>query len=255
VLGNRNFAAGLALITVVGIVLYGTTAAIPIYLQTLMGYTALGSGLALSPRGLAAFASTIVVGRLVGRVRNRYLLITGFTLVAVSSFMLGNINLSVDMATVIWPSVVNGIGISFIFIPLTTSAVAYLRQAQMGNATGIYNLMRNIGGSLGIAFVATMLDRGAQAHQAYMVAHVTPYDPAATHLLAAGQAALAAHSGTVAATMQSHQLLYTRVLQQAKLWAFVDNFRLFGVLALACIPLIFLLKPAHGLAPKRTVAH
>ncbi len=247
VLRNRNFAVGLGLITLVGVVLYGTTAAIPIYLQTLMGYTALGSGYALSPRGLAAFVTTIVVGRLVARVRNRYLLLTGFALVAVSSFMLGRLNLSVDMATVIWPSVVNGIGISFIFVPLTTSAVAFLRQDQMGNATGLYNLMRNLGGSFGIAFVTTMLDRGAQAHQSYMVAHVTPFDPAATHTLAAAQAAFAAHAGAVTATAQAHQLLYTRVLQQARLWAFVDNFRLFGILTLACLPLILLIKrpPRH----------
>jgi len=242
VLKNRNFATGLALITMLGVVLYGTTAAIPIYLQTLMGYTALGSGLALSPRGLAAFATVIVVGRLVGVVRNRYLLLTGFFLVALSSFMLGRLNLSVDMATVIWPSVVNGIGISFIFVPLTTSAVAYLRQDQMGNATGLYNLMRNIGGSLGIAFVATMLDRGAQTHQAYLVAHTTPYDPAFLRTLATAKAVLADHTDTVTATLQSYQVVYTRVLQQARLWAFVDNFRLFGFLCVACLPLIFPIK-------------
>lgn len=247
VLGNRNFATGVALITMVGVVLYGTTAAIPIYLQTLMGYTALGSGYALSPRGLAAFLTTIIVGRLVAKVRNRYLLLIGFALVAVSSFMLGRINLSVDMATVIWPSVVNGIGISFIFVPLTTSAVAYLRQEQMGNATGIYNLMRNLGGSFGIAFVTTMLDRGAQTHQAYMVAHTTAFDPATTQVLATSQAMLGSYTDPVTAASQAQQLLYNHVWQQARLWAFVDNFRLFGILTFACLPLIFLLRrnPHH----------
>ncbi len=242
VLKNRNFATGLALITMVGVVLYGTTAALPIYLQTLMGYTALGSGLTLSPRGVAAFLTVIVVGRLVSVVRNRYLLLTGFVLVAISSFMLGRINLSIDMANVIWPSVVNGIGISFIFVPLTTSAVAYLRQDQMGNASGLYNLMRNIGGSLGIAFVATMLDRGAQTHQAYLVTHTTPYDPAFVQAVATAKAAFVTHTDPVTASLQSYQATYTRVLQQAKLWAFVDNFRLFGVLTLACLPFIFLMK-------------
>ncbi len=252
VLRNRNFSTGLLLITLLGVVLYGTTAAIPIYLQTLMDYTALGSGLALSPRGIAAFVSTVVVGRLVGRVRNRYLLLVGFALVAVSSFMLGRINLTADMASVIWPSVVNGIGISFIFVPLTTSAVAYLRQDQMGNATGLYNLMRNLGGSFGIAFVSTMIDRGAQKHQAFLVAHVTPYDPACAQTLATAQAALAAHATTATAAIQAQQVLYTRVLQQARLWAFVDNFVLFGVVALACIPLVFRFKKMHRL-PNRPV--
>jgi DHA2 family multidrug resistance protein len=242
VLKNRNFATGVALITMLGLVLYGTTAAIPIYLQTLMGYTALGSGLTLSPRGLASFATTIVVGRLVGRVRNRYLLWTGFVLVAVSSFMLGRINLSVDMATVIWPSVVNGIGISFIFVPLTTSTVAYLRQDQMGNATGIYNLMRNIGGSLGIAFVTTMLARDAQVHQVVLASHTTPYDAAFVHQVAVTKTALAAHGDPVAATLQAYGLIYDKVLQQARLWAFVDNFRLFGFLCLCCLPVVLLFK-------------
>jgi MFS transporter, DHA2 family, multidrug resistance protein len=255
VLRNRNFAAGLALITMLGIVLYGTTAAIPIYLQTLMGYTALGSGYALSPRGIAAFLTTLVVGRLVAKVRNRYLLLTGFALVALSSFMLGRINLSVDMATVIWPSVVNGIGISFVFVPLTTSAVAYLRQDQMGNATGLYNLMRNLGGSLGIAFVTTMLDRGAQVHQAQMVAHVTPFDPATAQTLSTLKTALITHSDAVTATAQAHQLLYDRVLAQAKLWAFVDNFRLFGVITLACLPLILFLRRLPGRPKPNLDAH
>jgi MFS transporter, DHA2 family, multidrug resistance protein len=250
-LRNRNFASGLTLITMVGVVLYGTTAAIPIYLQTLMGYTALGSGLALSPRGLAAFVTTIFMGKLVGHVRNRYLLLTGFTLVAISSFMLGRINLSVDMATVIWPSVVNGIGISFIFVPLTTSTVAYLRQQQMGNATGLYNLMRNLGGSIGIAFVTTHLARGAQVHQAMLVAHTTPYSPVFMQRLAAAKAVLATHGDPVAAQSQAGQLIYNQVLQQAKLWTFVDNFRLFGLFCLACLPVVFLFRriPRHPRGP------
>jgi DHA2 family multidrug resistance protein len=159
------------------------------------------------------------------------------------------------MATVIWPSVVNGVGISFIFVPLTTATVAFLRQDQMGNATGMYNLMRNIGGSIGIAFVTTMLARDAQAHQAMMVSHTTPYDPAFIHQVAATKAALAAHGDSVAAAKQAYQLIYQRVIQQASLWAFVDNFRLFGVLSIACVPVIFLFKkvPHHPRAP--TGAH
>jgi MFS transporter, DHA2 family, multidrug resistance protein len=255
VLANRNFAAGLGMITMLGVVLYGTTAAIPIYLQTLMGYTALGSGYALSPRGVAAFLTTIVVGRLVAKVRNRYLLLIGFVLVAMSSFMLGRINLSVNMATIIWPSIVNGIGISFIFVPLTTSAVAYLRQDQMGNATGLYNLMRNLGGSFGIAFVTTMVDRGAQVHQAHLIPHVTAFDPAAISTLGAMQSALGQYVDSLTAAAQAHQLLYIRTLEQARLFAFVDNFRLFGIVTVACLPLVLLLKrlPRHGV--KRADVH
>ena len=177
VLKNRNFAAGVLLMTVLGAVLYGTTAALPIFLQTLMGYSALQSGLTLSPRGLGAFVTTFLVGRLVGRVRNRVLITIGFSLLAASSFWLGHINLQISMRNVILPSVLNGIAISFIFTPLTTAAMGYLRQEQMANATGIFNLMRNLGGSFGIAFVSTIIVRRAQVHQALMVGHLTPFDP------------------------------------------------------------------------------
>lgn len=242
VLKNRNFAAGVMLITTLGAVLYGTTAALPIFLQTLMGYPALESGLALSPRGIGAFITTFIVGRLIGRVRNRVLITVGFSLLAVSSFWLGQINLQVSLWQVILPSVLNGVAISFIFTPLTTAAVGHLQQAQMGNATGIYNLMRNLGGSFGIALVTTMLVRRAQVHQALMVGHLTPYDPVYVQRLAAATHALAAQGDPVQAQVQAQGLIYNTLQSQASLWAFVENFRLFGLFCLACIPLVFLFK-------------
>jgi DHA2 family multidrug resistance protein len=249
VLKNRNFATGVLLITVLGAVLYGTTAALPIFLQTLMGYPALQSGLALSPRGLGAFVTTFAVGRLIGKVRNRYLITIGFALLAVSSFWLGRINLEISLWDVILPSVLNGVAISFIFTPLTTAAVSHLQQAQMGNATGIYNLMRNLGGSLGIAMVSTLIVRRAQVHQAMMVGHLSPLDPIYTERLAGVAKALAPQSGTVLAQMQAQALLYGSMQSQASLWAFVENFRLFGFFTLLCIPLIFLLKKAKKGGP------
>jgi DHA2 family multidrug resistance protein len=245
VLKNRNFGAGVLMITTLGAVLYGTTAALPIFLQTLMGYPALDSGLALSPRGVGAFITTFIVGRLVGRVRNRILITVGFLLLAASSFWLGHINLQISVWNVIWPSVLNGVAISFIFTPLTTAAVAHLRQEQIGNATGIYNLMRNLGGSFGIALVSTMIVRRAQVHQALMVSHLTPLDRAYRQALAAATHALTPLSGPWLAHRQAEQLLYGTLQSQASLWAFVENFRLFGVACLVCIPLVFLFKKAR----------
>ncbi len=242
VLKNRNFAAGVLLMTVLGAVLYGTTAALPIFLQTLMGYSALQSGLTLSPRGLGAFVTTFLVGRLVGRVRNRVLIAIGFSLLAASSFWLGNINLQISMRNVILPSVLNGIAISFIFTPLTTAAMGYLRQDQVANAAGIYNLMRNLGGSFGIALVSTIIVRRAQVHQALMVGHLTPFDPVYVERLAAATKALTPQSGPVLAQIQAHGLIYNALLGQSSLWAFVENFRLFGFLCLLCLPLVFLFK-------------
>ncbi|MGN6644454.1 MAG: EmrB/QacA family drug resistance transporter, partial [Verrucomicrobiota bacterium] len=153
-----------------------------------------------------------------------------------------NINLQISMSNVIWPSVLNGVAISFIFVPLTTSTMGHLQQEQMGNATGIYNLMRNLGGSFGIALVGTFLDRRAQIHQASMVAHMTPYDSAYVQQLATIEAGLRVHADAVTAHLQAQQILYNKLLQQANLWSFVEDFRFFGVLCLVCLPLILLFK-------------
>jgi DHA2 family multidrug resistance protein len=242
ILKSRNFATGLMLMTVVGIILYGTTAELPLFLQTLMGYPALQSGYTMSPRGMAAFVTTLFVGRLVGRIPLRWLLCFGFTMLSTSAFMLSDINLQVSMTSVIFPTVLNGVAISFIFVPLTTAAMSQLRQQQIGSATGLYNLMLNIGGSIGIATVTTMIARGSQAHQALMVGHLTPTDPAFRERLAAAQAMLARHSDPVTATHQAYAFIYNILNQQAHLWAFVDTFRVFGLMVLCCIPLIFLFK-------------
>ncbi len=242
ILYNRNFTIGIMLIALVGAVLYGTTASLPIFLQTLMGYPALQSGYALSPRGLGAFCTTMIIGRLVGKVNNRILIMIGFSLLAISSFRLGHINMDIPMSAVIWPSVLNGVAISFIFVPLTGATMGHLRQDQMGNATGIFNLMRNLGGSVGIAMVTTMLSRGAQAHQSLMVTHLTPYDVAYQQHLAAAQAALTPQSGAWLAAQQAPGMLYNQLVQQANLWAFVDNFRDFGIVCICCIPLAFLFR-------------
>ncbi len=255
ILTNRNFCAGILLITTLAAVLYGTTAALPIFLQTMMGYPALQSGFALSPRGIAAFITTMLVGRIVGKVPNRILMVIGFVFLAISSFWLGGINLQVSMRDVVWPSMLNGVAISFIFVPLTTSTMGHLRQEQMGNATGIYNLMRNLGGSFGIALVGTFLDRRSQIHQALMVGHLTPYDPVYRDQLAATAASLHSHANGYTAHLQALNLMYERLLQQANLWSFVEDFRLFGVLCLICLPLVLLFKRVRGGGGGGAAAH
>jgi MFS transporter, DHA2 family, multidrug resistance protein len=246
---NRNFTVGVILMTSLGAILYGTTAQLPLFLQTLMGYPALQSGYALSPRGIAAFATTLVVGRLVGKIPMRWMLCFGFVALATSSFMLSNINLQVSQIDVIWPSVINGIAISFIFVPLTTTTMSQLSQQQIGNASGLYNLMRNLGGSIGIAFVTTMLARGAQVHQALMVGHLTPTDPAFVQRLAATRHILAQQYDPATATTMAYATIYNTLDDQAHLWAFVDVFLLFGILALCGIPMVLLFKKVKS-APK-----
>jgi MFS transporter, DHA2 family, multidrug resistance protein len=252
---NRNFTVGLILMTSLAAILYGTTAQLPLFLQTLMGYPALQSGYAMAPRGVAAFFTTMIVGRLVGKIRLRWMLIFGFSMLAWSSFTLSDINLQVSKMSVIWPSVLNGIAISFIFVPLTTATMSQLGQAQIANASGLYNLMRNLGGSIGIAFVTTMLARGAQSHQALMVGHLTAGDPAFRQQFDAAKNVLGQHTDPVTATRQAYNAVYSLLDQQAHLWAFVDNFYLFGLLALCGIPLVFFFKRITNVRKPTTAGH
>ncbi|HZV34577.1 MAG TPA: DHA2 family efflux MFS transporter permease subunit, partial [Verrucomicrobiae bacterium] len=254
VLKFRNFGTGVVLITLIGVVLYGTTAALPIFLQTLLGYPALQSGYALSPRGIGAFVATMMVGRLVGIISDRWLMVAGFILLTVASFLLARLTMDMQQWDIIWPSVVNGIAVSLIFVPLTTSTMAQLSQERIGNASGIYNLMRNLGGSFGIAAVTTVLDRASQMHQATMVTHLTPFDPAYQERLAQISAALSSQTGTWAAHQQAPAIIYGIVQQQAQLASFVDNFRLFGIVCLLCVPLVFLFKRVRH-APVQSGAH
>jgi DHA2 family multidrug resistance protein len=242
ILKSRNFRTGLMLMTVIGIILYGTTAELPLFLQTLMGYPALQSGYTMSPRGVAAFFTTFLVGRLVGKIPLRWMLGFGFSMLALSSYMLSGINLQVSMVSVMLPTVLNGVAISFIFVPLTTATMSQLKQREIGSGTGLYNLMLNIGGSIGIALVTTLVARGAQRHQALMVGHLTPTDPAFVQQLGAAQHALAQQTDPVTATHQAYGLIYGTLNAQAHLWAFVDTFRLFGLMVLCCLPLILLFK-------------
>jgi DHA2 family multidrug resistance protein len=255
ILKSRNFRTGLMLMTVVGIILYGTTAELPLFLQTLMGYPALQSGLTMSPRGIAAFVTTLIVGRLVGRIRLRWLLCFGFSMLSLSAFLLSDINLQVSMASVIFPTVLNGVAISFIFVPLTTATMSQLNQREIGSGTGLYNLMLNIGGSIGIALVTTLVARRAQTHQALMVGHLTPTDPVFTQRLAAAQHALAQQTDPVTASHQAYGLIYSTLNAQAHLWAFVDTFRIFGLMVLCCLPLILLFKRVKHAPVRQADAH
>jgi DHA2 family multidrug resistance protein len=249
VLADRNFATGTALIAVVGLVLYGSIAVLPLFLQTLLGYSALESGLAVSPRGIGAIFAMLVIGRLVGVLDTRLLLAFGFGLMAFSAEMLSHVDLVISMANVAWPNVVNGVSIGFLFVPLTVTAMATLRKEQIGNATGLYNLTRNIGGSVGISLVTTLLARRAQVHQVMLAAHVTPYDAAAQQYLLTLQQRFAAGAGAVDGARQALAALYAVVVKQATLLAFVDVFRFLAIVALLCIPFVLLLRKSKTQGP------
>ena len=243
VLMDRNFSVGTLITAIYGFVLYGATAMLPLFLQTIMGYSALQSGLTVSPRGIGAMASMMVVGVLVRYFDGRLLMAFGFALLGYSTWMLSNISLDIGMASVIIPNLINGSAMGFIFVPLTTMTLSRLRKEEMGNATGIYNLMRNIGGSIGIATVTTLLVRGSQAHQSYLAANLTSGSPATARMLQ-GLGARFFHAGASALTAHQEALgaLYRSAQQQAAVLSYADNFRLLAYLSLACMPLVLLFQ-------------
>ena len=246
VLQERNFAVGAVLVFMLGVVLYGTTAMLPLFLQTLLGYTALDSGLAVSPRGFGSFLSAFIAGRLIGIVESRLLLAVGFGALALSGWMYSRLTLDIAMGNVIVAGMINGTASGLIFVPLSTTALGLVPRERMGHATGIYNLMRNIGAGVGISMMTTFLARRAQVHQVALVSHVTPYDPAVQDWLRAARAALAAHGNPFTAPGQALGVLYQAVLRQAMLLSFLDNFRLITLAALCCMPLLLLFRRTRG---------
>ena len=243
VLSNRNFLAGTLITAVYGFILYGVTALLPLFLQTLIGYPALDSGLAVSPRGIGSMLSMLVAGWLAARIDGRVMLAAGLAIFGVSTLMLSRLNLSMAMTSVIWPNIINGFAGGFVFVPLTTMAMGRLRREEIGNASGIYNLMRNIGGSVGIATVTTLLARRSQVHQNFLAGNITAdaqvaastVSGLAAHLAASGFDAWDAHRAALGA-------LDRMVEQQASLLAYSDDFAVLGYLTLFSVPLVLMFQ-------------
>ena len=239
---NRNFAVGTALIAVMGVTLYSIVTLQPQFLQALMGYDALQAGLAVSTRGVGAVLAMVVVGRLTMLIDNRALIAGGFLLLAFATFRFGNLDLAMARSSLDAPNILSGVAIGLLFVPISMVALGTLRDEQMGGATGIYNLARNLGGSIGIAAATAMVTRGAQAHQALMVGRLAPDQPAYRDFLGAGERLLAPGLGSVTAAQQAVARAYNLLIQQATLFAYVDTFRRLALLCLVSVPLVLLLR-------------
>jgi len=240
---DRNFAVGCALIASVGIVLYGSTALLPLFLQTLLGYPAVESGLAVSPRGIGAVLSMVIVGRLITKVDSRYLIVFGFAVLTISIYMFTGLNLYIAQSNIVYPMLISGFALGFVFVPLTTMTMSTLPQEQIGNATGIYNLMRNSGGSIGISLLAFLLTRGGQVHQSYLMERVNQYNTAFQRTFEQLKTGFMAQGGdAVTATQQAYAAIYGMVVKQAMVMSYLDCFWLLTVLCALCIPAAFLFK-------------
>lgn len=243
ILKNRNFALSAVTMYAVGFTLYGSTAILPIFLQTILGYTAMLSGLVLSPGGIAMMFGMAIVGRLLSRIEARWLIIFGLLLAAVGLFQMSGFTLDVDFRTAMWARTVQALGMAFLFVPINTSAFSSVEREKLGYATGLMNLFRNIGGSAGIAMVTTILARREQFHQQVLVSHLTPVDGAYASTIQSTASALAAQGASAAdAASQAQGVLYGIVGRHAAMLAVNDTFWILALVFLGMIPLVLLLR-------------
>jgi DHA2 family multidrug resistance protein len=247
---NVTFSSGNLVMFFAFFNLFGSIVLLPIYLQTLMGYTATLAGLVLGPGGVATLIAMPVAGRLVTRVNPKALLAFGIIMSAYSTYLMSQFNLLADFDTIIWPRIVLGVGMGFLFIPLTTLTMAGIRREDMGNATAIYNLLRNLGGSFGVAFVTTVLARRAQIQQTNLVAHLTPFDPN-YQMATEGASQVLEYSGLnpALADRGGLGLIYSRLLKEASMISFNDTFYILSVLMTMVLPLVLIMRKAKAGGP------
>lgn len=240
---NISFSTGNVVMFFTFFNLFGSIVLLPIYLQTLMGYTATLAGLVLGPGGVATMIAMPIAGRLITKINPKGILVFGIVVCAYSTHLMSKFNLHADFYSIAWPRVVLGIGMGFTVIPLMTLAFSSIKKEEMGNATGIFNLLRNLGGSFGVAFISTMIARRAQFHQVHLVEHLTPFDT--SYQIASSQAAqFLQQRGFDAFTSQHGGLgaIYGQLLRQASMLSFNDAFYLLSVFMICTLPLLFLMK-------------
>lgn len=241
---SASFGLGNGILFFANVTLFGSIVLPPIYLQTLMGYTATLAGTVLGPGGFASLLTMPLVGRLLATQMNPKILIAlGIMGTAASAWLMSRFNLQTDFATVLWPRIFFGASMVFIIIPLTTLTLSAIPKEEMGNATSIFNLVRNLGGSFGVSIVTTLLSSRSQFHQARLVEHLTPFDPALR--ITAQQTAQALQQRgleTGAAAQGSLGLIYGKLIREATMISFNEIFFLLATMTLLTLPAVLFMK-------------
>jgi len=241
---NRSYATGVFMMTVLGFVLYGATVLIPIYLQQLLGYSALDAGWAMLPRGLGSFIAMPFVGILMSKIEARKLLAAGLAVAAYSLWALSHVNLNAGYWDVFWPQFIQGLSMGFVFVPLTTVTHDTISKEQMGNATSLFNLMRNIGASIGIAMVTTITARHTQMNINVLGASVTQSNPATQRMTSAATAWFMSRGmDPTTASQQAKASIWGMLQQQSSMVAFIYAFRFLAIMFVVMLPLILIMKP------------
>jgi MFS transporter, DHA2 family, multidrug resistance protein len=240
---NRSFASGNVILFLGFFSFFGSIVLLPIYLQNLMGYTAFLAGLVLGPGGLATFFLMPLVGKLIGRIDRRILLSFGVIINGYALYIMSNFNLEAGFWNVIWPRILQGIGISFFFVPLSTLTLSNIPRPEMGYGSAIFNLLRNLGGSFGVAFVTTLISRRAQVHQLHLGEGFSIFDFKLQNTQPQIQSFLQGQGleGTLA-QQGSLELVYRSLQKQAVMLGFNDAFFLLCLFFMALVPVIWIIR-------------
>jgi MFS transporter, DHA2 family, multidrug resistance protein len=231
---DRNFSAGALLMFCAGVILLATLALMPPFMENLLGYPVLTVGLVMAPRGMATMFAMFMVGRLVGKVDPRHLVLLGIAMIMGAFWIMTGFNLDVSIMQIIWPGLLQGAGMGLLMIPMITVAFSSLPARSRTEASAIFNLVRNVGSSIGISIMFTLLTRNLQANHANLTEHISPYNPMLRALQLPG--------GLDPTAPRALAALEGMVSRQAAIISYVNDFKVMMVMALLVIPLVFLLR-------------
>jgi DHA2 family multidrug resistance protein len=247
---DRTYSTGVFLMSMLGVGLYGTTVLIPLILQTLLGYPALRAGIAMAPRGLGSFIAMPVVGLIMTKFDPRKLLALGLFICALTLFQFSSLNLSAGYWDFFWPQLEMGLSLGLVFVPLTTITMSLIPKETMGNATSLFNLVRNLGGSIGISAVNTMELRLQQTNTNVLGVHVNPFSASARAMMNMMKQAMMSRGGDpVAAAHQARAMIFGLVEREASMISYNTIFKALGVMFMALLPFILLMRRPSAKAP------
>jgi DHA2 family multidrug resistance protein len=236
---DRTYTTGNILMFFAFFNLFASIVLLPIFLQTLMNYTAFLAGVVLGPGGFATMIALPIAGKLVEKKNPKIILSFGIIISAYSTYLMSKFSLQADFWTLVWPRVVLGIGMGFLFVPLTTLTLSHIPKERMTEATAMYNLLRNIGGSVGVAFVTTILARRGQFHHFRLIEHLTPFDQIYQTAKDAVSSFLPFRGLNY---LTPDVLIYGQLQRQAHMLAFNDSFFIVSIMLIGVLPLVLFMK-------------
>jgi DHA2 family multidrug resistance protein len=252
---DRNFAVGTLLIGCFGGVIYGIVTLLPLFYQTLLGYSAAAAGIAVSPRGIGAICIMPIIGVLTGKIDNRWLIFTGFVVFGLTSLWMGGLSLDISPSSLLWPIIISGAGSGMVFVPLATIAVGTLKNEQIGNASGLFNLMRNVGGGIGISVVNTLVARHSQTHRSDLIGNLSNGGAPFRQSFEATRAVMHQFAAPNVADQRAYGLLQGILDQQSAAFAYVDVFRFLALGCFACGLIVFLMKRVRARRGGPSIGH